>query len=147
MTHDESPSAVRNALDLKGPLPERGVEPGRMLEATVPPFREADTACWTRQQIGYLSQKDGTFSFSFLRYRDCWSRQEVQRSAVSGSEQGENAQSGAEKVKSRLPFPIWAINSSTVSRSHGAGALTMHSWTGIIFKFSPVDDVEKQPIL
>ena len=34
VTHDESPSAVRDALDLKGPLPERGAEPGPPLEAT-----------------------------------------------------------------------------------------------------------------
>jgi aromatic-L-amino-acid decarboxylase len=34
VTHDESPSAVRDALDLKGPLPERGAEPGPLLEAT-----------------------------------------------------------------------------------------------------------------
>ena len=34
VTHDESPSAVRDALDLNGPLPERGAEPGQLLEAT-----------------------------------------------------------------------------------------------------------------
>jgi len=34
VTHDESPSAVRDALDLNGPLPERGTEPGPLLEAT-----------------------------------------------------------------------------------------------------------------
>ena len=34
VTRDESPSAVRDALDLKGPLPERGAEPGPLLEAT-----------------------------------------------------------------------------------------------------------------
>jgi aromatic-L-amino-acid/L-tryptophan decarboxylase len=34
VTHDESPSAVRDALDLKGPLPERGTEAGPLLEAT-----------------------------------------------------------------------------------------------------------------
>lgn len=33
VTHDESPSAVRDALDLMGPLPERGAEPGRLLES------------------------------------------------------------------------------------------------------------------
>ena len=33
VTRDESPSAVRDALDLKGPLPERGAEPGPLLEA------------------------------------------------------------------------------------------------------------------
>jgi aromatic-L-amino-acid/L-tryptophan decarboxylase len=32
VTHDESPSAVRDALDLKGPLPERGTEAGPLLE-------------------------------------------------------------------------------------------------------------------
>ena len=34
VTHDESPSAVRDALDLKGPLPERGTEAGPLLETT-----------------------------------------------------------------------------------------------------------------
>jgi glutamate/tyrosine decarboxylase-like PLP-dependent enzyme len=34
VTHDESPAAVRDALDLKAPLPERGSEPGPLLEAT-----------------------------------------------------------------------------------------------------------------
>ena len=34
VTHHESPSAVRDALDLKGPLPERGADPGPLLEAT-----------------------------------------------------------------------------------------------------------------
>src|SRR5262249_46344317 len=33
VTHDESPSAVRGALDLNGPLPERGTGPGPLLEA------------------------------------------------------------------------------------------------------------------
>src|SRR6516162_6008587 len=32
VTHDESPSAVRDALDLKGPLPERGTEAGPLLD-------------------------------------------------------------------------------------------------------------------
>ena len=32
VTHDESPSVVREALDLKGPLPERGTEAGPLLE-------------------------------------------------------------------------------------------------------------------
>jgi aromatic-L-amino-acid/L-tryptophan decarboxylase len=34
VTHDESPSAVRDALDLQGPLPEQGVPPGPLLETT-----------------------------------------------------------------------------------------------------------------
>jgi glutamate/tyrosine decarboxylase-like PLP-dependent enzyme len=34
VTHDESPSTVREALDLGGPLPESGVEPGLLLERT-----------------------------------------------------------------------------------------------------------------
>ncbi len=34
VTHDESPSVVRDALDLKGPLPEQGAEPSPLLEAT-----------------------------------------------------------------------------------------------------------------
>ena len=34
VTHDESPSAVRDALDLKGPPPERGTEAGPLLETT-----------------------------------------------------------------------------------------------------------------
>jgi len=34
VTHDESPSAVRHALDLDGPLPEAGAEPGPLLERT-----------------------------------------------------------------------------------------------------------------
>jgi len=34
VAHDESPSAVRDALELKGPLPERGAEAGPLLEAT-----------------------------------------------------------------------------------------------------------------
>ncbi|MGE5244153.1 MAG: pyridoxal phosphate-dependent decarboxylase family protein [Betaproteobacteria bacterium] len=34
VTHDESPSAVREALDLTGPLPESGTEPGPLLERT-----------------------------------------------------------------------------------------------------------------
>src|SRR5439155_14780537 len=33
-THDESPSAVREALDLTGPLPESGMDPGTLLEQT-----------------------------------------------------------------------------------------------------------------
>src|SRR6266487_2053326 len=34
VTRDESPSAVREALDLTGPLPELGMEPGPLLEQT-----------------------------------------------------------------------------------------------------------------
>ena len=34
VTHDESPSVVRDALDLTGPLPESGTDPGRLLEQT-----------------------------------------------------------------------------------------------------------------
>ena len=34
VTHDESPSAVRDALDVTGPLPELGTDPGRLLERT-----------------------------------------------------------------------------------------------------------------
>ena len=34
VTHDESPSMVRDALDLTGPLPELGMDPGRLLEQT-----------------------------------------------------------------------------------------------------------------
>lgn len=34
VTHDESPSAVRQGLDLEGPLPEHGLEPGPLLETT-----------------------------------------------------------------------------------------------------------------
>jgi aromatic-L-amino-acid decarboxylase len=34
VTCDESPSAVREALDLKGPLPEQGTDPGILLEQT-----------------------------------------------------------------------------------------------------------------
>jgi glutamate/tyrosine decarboxylase-like PLP-dependent enzyme len=34
VTHDESPSAVRDALALTGPLPEIGMEPGPLLERT-----------------------------------------------------------------------------------------------------------------
>jgi aromatic-L-amino-acid decarboxylase len=34
VTRDESPSAVREALGLTGPLPERGTEPGPLLEST-----------------------------------------------------------------------------------------------------------------
>ena len=34
VTHNESPSAVRDALDLTGPLPESGTEPGLLLERT-----------------------------------------------------------------------------------------------------------------
>ena len=34
MTRDESPSAVRDALDLTGPLPESGMDPGPLLERT-----------------------------------------------------------------------------------------------------------------
>jgi aromatic-L-amino-acid/L-tryptophan decarboxylase len=34
VTHDESPSAIRAALDLDGPLPEAGSDPGPLLEQT-----------------------------------------------------------------------------------------------------------------
>src|SRR5262245_56817138 len=34
VTHDASPSAVRDALDLTGPLPESGMEAGPLLERT-----------------------------------------------------------------------------------------------------------------
>jgi glutamate/tyrosine decarboxylase-like PLP-dependent enzyme len=34
VTHNESPSAVRNALDLTGPLPESGMDPAALLERT-----------------------------------------------------------------------------------------------------------------
>ena len=34
LTQDESPSAVRDALGLNGPLPEQGADPGRLLEET-----------------------------------------------------------------------------------------------------------------
>jgi glutamate/tyrosine decarboxylase-like PLP-dependent enzyme len=34
VTRDESPSAVREAIGLTGPLPERGTEPGPLLEST-----------------------------------------------------------------------------------------------------------------
>src|SRR5439155_4263803 len=34
VTHNESPSAVRDALDLTGPLPESGMDPGPLLERT-----------------------------------------------------------------------------------------------------------------
>jgi len=34
INHDESPSAVRAALDLNGPLPESGMDPGMLLEQT-----------------------------------------------------------------------------------------------------------------
>jgi glutamate/tyrosine decarboxylase-like PLP-dependent enzyme len=34
VTHDESPCAVRDALDLTGPLPESGMDPGLLLEGT-----------------------------------------------------------------------------------------------------------------
>jgi aromatic-L-amino-acid decarboxylase len=36
VTRDESPSAVREALDLNGSLPEQGVDPGVLLERTAP---------------------------------------------------------------------------------------------------------------
>ena len=35
VTRDESPSVVRDALDLNGPLPENGTDPGLLLEQTV----------------------------------------------------------------------------------------------------------------
>lgn len=31
VTYDESPSVVRDALDLNGPLPQRGVDAGELL--------------------------------------------------------------------------------------------------------------------
>ena len=34
VTHNESPSAVRDALDLTGPLPESGMDPAALLERT-----------------------------------------------------------------------------------------------------------------
>ena len=34
VTRDESPSVVRDALDLTGPLPEMGTDPGLLLEET-----------------------------------------------------------------------------------------------------------------
>src|SRR5262245_51365644 len=34
VTHEESPSAIRDALDLNGPLPETGTDPGRLLSRT-----------------------------------------------------------------------------------------------------------------
>jgi aromatic-L-amino-acid decarboxylase len=34
VTRDESPSAVRDALDLTGPLPERGADPGSLVDST-----------------------------------------------------------------------------------------------------------------
>ncbi|HMA95278.1 MAG TPA: hypothetical protein VKP30_21460, partial [Polyangiaceae bacterium] len=34
VTRDESPSVVRDALDLTGPLPEIGTDPGPLLEET-----------------------------------------------------------------------------------------------------------------
>ncbi|HME99769.1 MAG TPA: aspartate aminotransferase family protein, partial [Terriglobia bacterium] len=34
VNHDESPSSVRAALDLSGPLPESGMDPGLLLEQT-----------------------------------------------------------------------------------------------------------------
>jgi hypothetical protein len=34
VTRDESPSVVRDALDLTGPLPEKGMDPGPLLEKT-----------------------------------------------------------------------------------------------------------------
>ncbi|MQA30924.1 MAG: aspartate aminotransferase family protein, partial [Luteitalea sp.] len=34
VTHNESPSAIRDALDLGGPLPESGMDAGRLLERT-----------------------------------------------------------------------------------------------------------------
>ena len=34
VTRDESPSAVREALNLTGPLPESGMDPGLLLEQT-----------------------------------------------------------------------------------------------------------------
>src|SRR4029453_5414757 len=34
VTRDESPSAIRDALDLSGPLPESGTDPGPLLERT-----------------------------------------------------------------------------------------------------------------
>jgi len=34
VTRDESPSVVRDALDLTGPLPEMGTDPGPLLEET-----------------------------------------------------------------------------------------------------------------
>src|SRR4051812_3649281 len=34
VTHDESPTAVREALGVTGPLPEEGTEPGALLEDT-----------------------------------------------------------------------------------------------------------------
>jgi len=36
VTRDESPSAVRDAFDLTGPLPELGMDPGLLLEGDVP---------------------------------------------------------------------------------------------------------------
>ena len=34
VTHNESPAAVRDALDLTGPLPELGMDPAPLLERT-----------------------------------------------------------------------------------------------------------------
>jgi len=55
VTRDESPSAVREALDLTGPLPESGMDPARLLEQTARLLFEHSLFNGHPQFFGYIT--------------------------------------------------------------------------------------------
>jgi aromatic-L-amino-acid decarboxylase len=55
ITHDESPAAVREALDLNGPLPEQGDDPEALLERTVQLLRDHSLFNGHPRFFGYIT--------------------------------------------------------------------------------------------
>jgi len=55
VTRDESPAAVRQALDLNGPLPEHGEDPGALLERTAQLLREHSLFNGHPRFFGYIT--------------------------------------------------------------------------------------------
>jgi len=55
VTHDESPSAVRAALGLTGPLPESGTDPGRLLSETTRLLRDHSLFNGHPRFFGYIT--------------------------------------------------------------------------------------------
>jgi aromatic-L-amino-acid/L-tryptophan decarboxylase len=55
VTRDESPSAVRAALDLNGPLPEQGTDPGPLLQRTAARLRDHSLFNGHPRFFGYIT--------------------------------------------------------------------------------------------
>src|SRR4029453_8054141 len=55
VTHDESPSNLRRALDLDGPLPEQGTDPGPLLQRTAQRLRDHSLFNAHPRFFGYIT--------------------------------------------------------------------------------------------